>query len=127
MTSNNSNKDWKKIFSARLFKFALLIIRIAGKLPKTPAGFVIAQQIIKSGTSIGANYIEAQNASSLKHFIEKLSISLREAEETTYWLLIIKESSLLDDELLDRAIIECGEITAILISSLKSSKLKLRK
>src|SRR3989344_4970612 len=106
----DSNKKWKEKFYSRLFKFALEIIKIAGMLPRTPAGFAIASQLIKAGTSIGANFIEAQDASSIRDFIQKLSISLREAKETLYWLNIIKFSELLDKPIVDRMIIECDEI-----------------
>ena len=122
-----SNKEWKNQFSDRLFKFALLTIKIANLLPKTPAGFAIAAQLIKAGTSIGANYIEAQDASSIRDFIQKLSISLREAKESGYWLRIIKYSTMLEESILEDALSENGEIIAILITSIKSSKLKNNK
>ena len=64
-----NNKDWKEEFFKRLLKFSVSIILLSNKLPKTPAGFAIANQIVKSGTSIGANFVEAQDASSLKDFI----------------------------------------------------------
>ena len=120
-----SNKEWKQLFLERLLKFAVRIIILASKLPKTPAGFTIAGQLIKAGTSIGANAEEAQDASSIKDFIQKLSISLREAKETRYWLKIIRESRLLDANLIDKELIECEEIIAILITSIKSSKAKI--
>lgn len=70
----NTNNGWKKTFLERLLSFSVSIVILANKLLKTPAGFVIAQQIIKSGTSIGANATEAQDASSTKDFVQKLSI-----------------------------------------------------
>lgn len=116
------NKEWKKKFLERLLKFAVRIIILASKLPKNAAGFAIAMQAIKAGTSIGANVEEAQDASSRKDFIQKLSISLREAKETRYWLKVIKEAGLLDASLVNRELVECEEIIAILTSIVKSSK-----
>lgn len=120
-----SNKEWKKLFLERLLKFAVRIIKLASKLPKTPAGFAIATQLIKAGTSIGANAEEAQDASSLKDFIQKLSIALREARETRYWLKVVKASELVSSDYADKELTECGEIIGVLTSSIKSSKAKL--
>lgn len=120
-----TNSQWKKEFLERLLKFAVKIILLANKLPKTPAGFAIGSQLIKSGTSIGANSEEAQDASSLKDFIQKMNIALREAKETRYWLKVIMQSKLLTEDQIKDELIECEEIVAILTSSVKSSKLKL--
>lgn len=123
--NTNKNQQWKRLFLERLLKFAVAIIKLAGKLPKTPAGFAITTQLVRAGTSIGANTQEAQDASSLKDFIQKLNIALREAKETRYWLKVIEASGLLRADEVKKEIIECGEIVAILTSSIKSSKRKL--
>lgn len=119
---NKTNKEWKKEFSDRLLKFAVQIILLANELPKTPAGFAIAAQLVKAATSIGANFGEAQNASSRSDFIHKMSISLREATEAQYWLKIIVISGLLQKEKVDNKLLECEEIIKILTTSVKSSK-----
>lgn len=121
----NNNQQWKRLLLERLLEFAVAIIKLASKLPKTPAGFAIASQLIKAGTSIGANTEEAQDASSLKDFIQKLNIALREAKETRYWLRVIEASELLRSDEVKKEIAECGEIIAILTSSIKSSKRRL--
>ena len=121
----DQNKEWKKNFLDRLLKFSVRVVLLSNELPKTPAGFAIASQLIRSGTSIGANVEEAQDASSPKDFIQKLSISLREAKETRYWLKIVIETKLIIGKKIQDVILECGEIIAILISSIKSSKAKL--
>jgi four helix bundle protein len=118
-----NNSEWKKLFLERLLRFSVRIVLYANMLPKTPAGFAIAAQVVKSGTSIGANFSEAQDASSLKDFIQKLSISLREARETYYWLRVINETGLLSQS--DKDMDECNEIIAVLTSIIKSSKSKL--
>ena len=122
---DKTNKEWRELFSQRLLQFSVRIIFLVNRLPKTPAGYAIANQIVKSGTSIGANFVEAQDASSIKDFIQKLSISLREAQETCYWLQVIKGAKLIDALRIESELKECGEIKAILVSSIKSSKAKL--
>src|SRR3989344_1377006 len=72
----------EKNFLDRLLKFSVSVINLSNQLPKTPAGFAIASQFIRSGTSIGANVEEAQDASSAKDFIQRLSIALREEKDT---------------------------------------------
>ena len=121
-----TNKEWKDEFAERLLQFSVRIIKLANLLPKTPAGFAIASQLIKAATSIGANFIEAQDASSARDFVQKLSISLREAREAIYWLRVILRAGLLPSDLVQAEIQECDEIIAILISSVKSSKLKIK-
>lgn len=121
----SSSREWKKVFIQRLLRFGVVVIKLASKFPRTPAGFAIANQLIKSATSIGANFVEAQDASSTKDFIQKLSIALREAKETSYWLQIVQMSELISEKLLSEAIRENNEIIAVLITSVKSSKLKL--
>lgn len=119
------NKEWRNNFANRLLKFGVSVIKLANNFPKTPAGFAIASQIIKSATSIGANFVEAQDASSAKDFIQKLSIALREAKETSYWLQIVQVSGLTSETLLAGIIKENNEIISVLVASVKSSKLKL--
>ena len=120
-----NNHEWKRLFAERLLNFSVRIILLVSKLPKTPAGFAIANQLVKSGTSIGANFMEAQDASSLKDFIQKLSISLREARETDYWLKVIEKAGLLGSKDIEGELEECNEIIAILAKSIKSSKSKV--
>src|SRR3989344_3094353 len=120
-----SNKEWKKQLLKRLLEFSVRIIKLAEKLPKTPAGFAVASQLIKAGTSIGANAEEAQDANSLKDFVHKMGISLRESKETRYWLKVIKLATLIEPNYVSLELAECEEIVAILTSSVKSSRDKL--
>lgn len=79
-------------------------------------------QLLRSGTSIGANIEEAIGGSSRKDFIYKLEIAYREARETKYWLRLLKEAELLDSKLADSFIVDCEEILKILAAILNSSK-----
>lgn len=88
--------------SDRLIKFSLGLINLSGKLPKTLANLKILDQVIPSGTSIGANYNEACEAESSKDFVHKIKICIKEAKETKYWLILlrsIKSNSLYFNEL----------------------------
>lgn len=78
------------------FEFALGIVEITGKL-ESQKKFAIANQLCKSGTSVGANVREAQSSESRNDFIHKMKIASKEAEETEYWLLLCKHSDLLPD------------------------------
>lgn len=103
----------------RTFRFAASIIAITGKLPKSPSGFAIANQIVRSGTSIGANVQEAQSAISRKDFIHTMNISLKETRETNYWLKLIGQALFIK---VDKFLQESEEIIRILASIVKKSK-----
>lgn len=82
----------------------------------------ILKQILRSGTSIGANITEAQNAPSTKDFINKLNISLKEARETEYWLNLIKASNIIDEKSFKSLQVDCKELIKLLISIIKTAK-----
>ncbi|NQT29296.1 MAG: four helix bundle protein [Candidatus Saganbacteria bacterium] len=82
----------------RALEFGVRTVKFADKLPKSQAGSVIIKQLIRSGTSIGANMEEADGASSKKDFINKVIISRKEARETRYWLRLIDKAELIHGE-----------------------------
>jgi len=106
----------------RTKKFAIRVIRLVSKLPKNNAARVIGGQLLRSATSIGANYREAARSSTKKHFTSILSISLREADETLYWLELLAESEIIKPELLVDLLDECNQLVAILAASVKESR-----
>ena len=108
--------------SVRLKAFALRVIRLCNSLPQNNVGWNIGKQLLKSGTSIGANYRESQRASSKKHFISILEISLREADETLWWLELIVESGTISAVLMADILAECDEIIRILAAAVKTAK-----
>jgi four helix bundle protein len=116
----------KKDITERTFKFGVKIINIARLLPRDSVGIVISKQIIRSGTSVGANVEEAQDAISRKEFIRCMNIGLKEARETFYWLRIILKSNLLLKIKLDVIMVENIEIIKILTAIIKKSKLNLK-
>ena len=85
------NKEFAKKLEDRTKKFAITIIKLSKALPNSPEGKVIKNQITKSGTSIGANYREANRSRSKADFTNKIKICESEASETSYWLEIIEE------------------------------------
>jgi four helix bundle protein len=102
--------------------FALRVIRLVGALPRNRVADVIARQVLRSGTSIGANYREALRASSKRHFISTCEIVLREADETHYWLELLIESKLIEAKRLQPLLTECNELLAIFAATVRSAK-----
>lgn len=109
----------------RTKKFALEIISLVSELPKNNAGFVLGNQLMKSGTSVGANYRSSQRGRSRAEFIAKLGIVQEEADETIFWLELILESNLLPKEKVAPALKEADELTAIFTSMLINAKKNL--
>jgi four helix bundle protein len=102
--------------------FALRIIRLANALPNNRAGDVLGRQVLKSGTSIGANHREALRASSKKHFISTTKIVLREADETLYWLELLSESGIVRPSRLVGLMDECNQLVAIFAATIKTAR-----
>ena len=110
------NKEFAKNLEKRTRDFAIRIIRLSAKLPNTTEGKVIRNQVTKSGTSIGANYREANRSRSKADFWNKIKICESEASETQYWLEIIQEMKWLPDEIVKVEYEECSELLAIFTS-----------
>ena len=104
----------------RLIDFAVRIIKLSNRLPKTPAGRHIANQILRSGTSPAPNYGEARGAESRADFRHKIRIVLKELNETSIWLRIIQRSQLLSSPSLIDITTECSELCKIFTASLKT-------
>ena len=99
----------------RLFRFALRIIKLCQRLDQTPGtSRTIANQLLRAGTSVGANYEEGQGGQSRADFISKTSIALKEAREANYWLRLVAAAELLSPDLLSELIDESAQITRIL-------------
>jgi four helix bundle protein len=110
----------------RLINFAVDIIEITSKLPKTMAGNHIAGQLLRSGTSPAPNYAEARGAESNKDFVHKLKIALKELNESNVWLEISRRSKLLAETDLGHLFGECDElrniIAACIVTALKGER-----
>lgn len=121
--SNMDNKEFGKQLEERTKEFSIRIIRLSTSLPGTSESKVIRNQITKSGTSIGANYREANRSGSKADFANKIKICASEANETVYWLEIINELNWSNMEELEKIIVEAKELLAIFTSV--GSKMKL--
>ena len=102
--------------------FALRIIKFVRLLQDDERGRVISKQLLRSGTSIGANVRESYNAQSKADFINKLHIALKEADETAYWLELLYESDIINKQYFDSLYGELKEIIALLTASIKTLK-----
>lgn len=105
--------------------FSLSIIRLIDSIPQTLGGRTIAQQIVRSGTSVGANYRAACRAKSDRDFLNKMIIIEEEADETAFWLELLMESGLLDDATVRTLHKEANELTAIFTTSGKTVRDRL--
>src|SRR6266567_1559213 len=105
----------------RLLEYAARVIRLDERLPNTRAGNHVAAQLLRSGTSPLPNHGEAQAAESLKDFIHKLKICLKELRESYRWLLLIQRVPLLKPKLVDPLVTETDELIRIFVSSLKTA------
>jgi len=104
----------------RLIEFAVQIIKLCSKLPKTPAGNHVAGQLLKSGTSPAPNYGEARGAESTRDFVHKLGVVLKELNEPKIWLEIIKRSQLLPLDEVQPVLNECVELSKIITASIRT-------
>ena len=106
----------------RTKRFALSIIRAFSVIPKTAEAQVLGKQMLRSGTSVGANYREAYRGRSKAEFIAKCGDSLRELEETAYWFELLLEGGIVSPEKLAALRQECDELIAIFVTIVKRSK-----
>ena len=118
------DREFAKVLEKRTLAFAIDVIRFIYKLPATTEVNVIKRQLSKSGTSIGANYREANRSRSRADFINKIRICESEASETQYWLDLIKECELINNDDIDEIYKECTEILALFTSIRFKTKTK---
>ncbi|MDF1516792.1 MAG: four helix bundle protein [Lutibacter sp.] len=110
------------VIKVKSFSFAIEIVGLYKYLTETKREFVMSRQLLKSGTSIGANVREAEFAQSKLDFINKMSISLKEANESDYWLELLYITNYIDENTYKDFKIKISEILKLLVSIVKSSK-----
>ena len=108
-------RDWTK-------RFALRIIRLFRHLPRTVDAQVLGKQLLRSGTSIGANYRAAGRARSKAEFIAKMGIVVEEADETIFWIECLVESGIVRPDLLRELLSEANELVSIFVASRKTAR-----
>ena len=112
----------ENILIEKSIDFGARIVKLHRYLTKEKQESVLSKQILRSGTSIGANINEAQYGNSKADFIAKLHIALKETAETEYWLHILRKSDYLDDKMASSLLKDCLEIKRILIASINTAK-----
>src|SRR2546423_11709048 len=110
----------------RTQEFALRIIRLYGALPKRTDAQVLGKQLLRSGTSVGAHYREAQRAKSNADFISKIEGGLQELEETVYWLELLTDAEIVHPDRLKLLREEAEELTAVLVTVVKNAKARVQ-
>jgi four helix bundle protein len=106
----------------RTKQFALRILRLYRALPAREEARILGRQILRSGTSVGANYRAACRARSKAEFVAKLGVVLEEADETVFWLELLLEGGIVKPEKLDSLLTEAQELTSIFVTSLCTAK-----
>ncbi|MFA7394910.1 MAG: four helix bundle protein [Candidatus Paceibacterota bacterium] len=109
----------------RTYNFTLKVINLSSKLPNNRASWIISDQLIRSASSIGANYVEAQAVSSRLEYKKFFEISLKSANETKYWLSLLKDAKIIDREKVEPLIKEVDEICKMLGQSVITLKSKV--
>ena len=112
----NSNIEQKS------FLFSVRVVKLARYLQEEKKEYILSKQLIRSGTSIGANVVESQQAQSRADFVSKLSIALKEAAETNYWLRLLNATDYLSESEFSSIIADCRELGKILTSILKTTR-----
>jgi len=118
----NDKSKFKDEFKRRIYRFALEIIRFIDELPKGNTCKIIGNQLLRSATSIGANIIEASAASSRKEYTNFFNYSLKSANETKFWLALLRDSGKADKDRTNKLLKETNEIANILASSILTLK-----
>lgn len=120
-----TSKEMKDQFENRIYSYVVRLIKFAKSLPLDQVTRVLVNQIVRSGSSVGANYFEARGASSKKDYQNYFSYSLKSANETRYWFRILKDSDLVPESIKEELIFlqsETDELANILAASLITMK-----
>lgn len=121
----NCNAKLKTDLSYRCYMFSINIIRAMDKLPQKRSAWVISDQLIRSSTSVGANLVEGRAASSRLEFKKFNEIALKSANESKYWLALLRDTNLLDKSIVEKLLREVTELANMLASGVIKLKKKL--
>jgi len=112
----------ENIIVTKSYAFAVRVVKFCFDMQTKNREFVLSKQLLKSGTSIGANVEEAQGAISKAEFIAKIQIALKEAKESKYWIRLIIDTSIFDSAEKEQLLADCTELIILLTSILKTAK-----
>ena len=110
------------VVEEKSFRFAVRIVKLNQYLRTNKKEYVLSKQLLRSGTSIGANVAESQQAQSRADFVSKLEIALKETSETKYWLRLLHATEYLSDSQFESINTDCSELEKLLVSIVKSTK-----
>ncbi len=116
----------KNILKEKSFNFAIRIVNLYKFLKKQHSEYILSQQLIRSGTAIGAIIREAEHAESLKDFVHKLSIGLKEANESKYWLDLLFATEFITHKMYESLNKDCEELLKLLTASVKTGKTRIK-
>ena len=112
----------ENVLKSKSYLFAIRIVKLSQYLQQSKKEFVLAKQILRSGTAIGALIREAEYGQSKLDFTHKLSIALKEANETEYWICILNDTGYIDIKEFESISADCKELLKLLIASIKTTK-----
>lgn len=115
----------RDVLKDKSYAFAIRVVRLSQYMHDEHKEYVLSRQILKSGTAIGALVREAKYAQSTLDFIHKLSIALKEANETYYWLSLLYDTNYIEKKLYNSLLNDCDELISLLVSIVKTTKNKL--
>lgn len=116
----------ENVLKSKSFDFALRIVNLYKYLKEEQKEYILSQQLIRSGTCIGAIVRETEHAESIKDFIHKLSIGLKEANESRYWLDLLSAANFINQKMYKSINQDCEELLKLLTSSVKTSKQRIK-
>lgn len=114
----------KGSLKTKSYAFAIRIVRLSQFLQTEKKEFVLSKQVLRSGTAIGALHREAEFGQSKADFIHKMTIALKEANETSYWISLLRDTGYLEEKIFSSLLSDCNELIAILVASIKTIKNK---
>ena len=124
MEEKELQEDKKGILSKKTYNFAIRIVKLS-KFLRESNEYVLSKQLLGSGTAIGALIREAEYAQSISDFVSKLSIALKEANETLYWISLLYDTEHFDEKIKNSFQKDCDEIISILVTSIKTGKKRI--
>ena len=124
LKSQNQNANVKSSIKYRAYYFSLEVIKAVAEFPNEKLYWIISDQLLRSATSVGANLVEAKSSSSKRDFIKYYEIALKSANETKYWLCLLRDGAKINKDKINKLLQEIEEISKMLGSSLLTLKNK---
>ena len=116
----------ESILKNKSYAFAIRVVKLSQFLQSEKKEFVLSRQLLRSGTAVGALVREAEFGQSKADFVNKMSVALKEANETEYWISLLKDTGYIEQNLFENLQADCKELIAMLVSSIKTAKQNLK-